>query len=358
MTANQIIKLRLQNQQLLNSSFTKPEDLVGWLGAVQSQDYAGAKWALASRLKNPVESTIDKAIDDGKILRTHVLRPTWHFVLPEDIRWMLSLTEPRISAYSAKHFRDQGLDKTLLKRTNKIIVKALEQGKHLTKKEIGDLLKKARIDTNDLRLTFIIIRAELDQLVCNGARRGKQFTYALLDQRAPVAKQLKKDEALAEIGRRYFTSRGPATIKDLTWWSGLSPGDARKAVEIIKSQLTAESVNGEMYYYYPTLTVKKLSKPQIHLLPSWDEFTVAYKDRSLAIDPAFEKESGHGIFNPNIVANGQIIGTWKRVLKNSTVDIETRYFSNPAKTILEKTSATTRAYAKFIGKQPTITIVK
>jgi hypothetical protein len=358
MTANQIIKLRLQNQQLLNSSFTKPEDLVGWLGAVQSQDYAGAKWALASRLKNPVESTIDKAVDDGKILRTHVLRPTWHFVLPEDIRWMLSLTEPRISAYGAKHFRDQGLDKTLLKRSNKIIVKALEQGKHLTKKEIGDLLKKARIDTNDLRLTFIIIRAELDQLVCNGARRGKQFTYALLDQRAPDAKLLKKDEALAEIGKRYFTSRGPATIKDLTWWSGLSPADARKSVEIIKSQLTAESVNGETYYYYPALTVKKSSKSQIHLLPSWDEFTVAYKDRSLAIDPAFEKESGHGIFNPNIVANGQIIGTWKRVLKNNTVDIQTGYFSNPAKTILEKTSATARAYAKFIGKHPTITIVK
>jgi hypothetical protein len=358
MNAKELIKLRLANQHLLSPSFTKPEDLVGWMGAVQSQDYAGAKWALASRLKSPLETEIDKAIDEGKILRTHVLRPTWHFVLPADIRWMIALTEPRISAYSAKYFRDLGLDKPILKRSNKIIAKALEQGEHLTKKEIADLLKKARINTNDLRLTFMIFRAELDQLVCNGARRGKQFTYALLDQRAPGTKLLKKDEALAEIGKRYFTSRGPATIKDLTWWSGLSSADARKAVEIITPQLKAENVNGETYYYDPALTVQKSSKSRIHLLPSWDEFTVAYKDRSLAIDPAFEKESGHGIFNPNIVANGQIIGTWKRTLKNNSVDIQTRYFSNPTKTILEKTSATAKAYAKFIGKQPTITILK
>ena len=237
MKRQDIIALRLHNQGLLNHSFTKPADLVRWLGAVQSQDYAGAKWALANRLKNPVEAEIEMALDKGDILRTHVLRPTWHFVLPEDIRWMIDLTEPRISALSAKYFRDLNLDKTVLKRSNKIIEKTLQSGRHLTRKELGEALEKVGIATNDLRLTYIIFRAELDQLICNGAKRGKQFTYALLDQRAPNAKRLQQDEALTELGFRYFNSRGPATTKDFTWWSGLSPIDSKRGIEIIKSQL-------------------------------------------------------------------------------------------------------------------------
>ena len=144
MKRQDIIALRLHNQELLNHSFTKPADLVRWLGAVQSQDYAGAKWALANRLKNPVESKIDEEINSGEILRTHVLRPTWHFVLPEDIRWMIDLTEPRISALSAKYFRDLNLDKTVLKRSNKIIVKTLQSGRHLTRKELGEALETGR----------------------------------------------------------------------------------------------------------------------------------------------------------------------------------------------------------------------
>ncbi len=141
MKRQDIIALRLHNQGLLNQSFTKPADLVRWLGAVQSQDYAGAKWALANRLKNPLESKIEEEINYGEILRTHVLRPTWHFVLPEDIRWMIELTEPRISAFSAKYFRDLNLDKTLFKRSNKIIAKTLQSGKHSTRKELGEALE-------------------------------------------------------------------------------------------------------------------------------------------------------------------------------------------------------------------------
>jgi hypothetical protein len=357
MNSQDIIRLRLFNQQLSDSSFTKASELVKWLGAVQSQDYAGATWALANRLKHPVEVEIEKAIDNGEILRTHVLRPTWHFISPEDIRWMIKLTEPRISAFSAKYFRDLKLDKAVLNRSNKVIGKALGSGKHLTRKELGGALEKAGIATNDLRLTHIVFRAELDQLICSGARRGKQFTYALLDQRAPNAKLLAHDEALAELSLRYFHSRGPATLKDFTWWSGLSPADAKKGIEIVKSQLDREEVNNETYLFL-TPSSSKPTKSGAYLLPSWDEYTVAYKDRSLVIDPTHEAKAGHGIFNPNIVVNGLVKGSWRRTIKKDKIILELNYFSSVSKAVHQKVSAEAKRYATFFDTKLELKLIQ
>ncbi|HEX6223343.1 MAG TPA: winged helix DNA-binding domain-containing protein [Chryseolinea sp.] len=352
MKRQDIIALRLQNQQLLLPSFTAAADVVRWLGAVQSQDYAGAKWALANRLKTPVEADIEAAINAGHILRTHVLRPTWHFVLPEDIRWMIELTEPRISALSAKYFRDLALDKTVLNKSNKTIVKALQSGRHLTRKELGEALENARIATNDLRLTYIIFRAELDQLICNGARRGKQFTYALLDERAISATRFQRDEALAELSQRYFRSRGPATVKDFVWWSGLSSTDASKGLEMVKSQLECVTFGDQSYFFSQPAEGKK--KHSVHLLPAYDEYTVAYKDRSLVIDRAFEEHAGHGIFNPNIIVNGQVIGSWRREISGNKVMMEVQYFSRVAANTGKKVSSAAKRYANFIAKELTI----
>lgn len=351
MTPNDIIRMRLQNQQLSNPTFTDPADVVRWLGAVQSQDYAGGKWGLASRSKKTTDEEIDRSFDAGSILRTHVLRPTWHFVLPEDIRWMVELSEPRISAFSAKYFSDVGLDKSVFKRSNRIIVKALEADEFLTKRELESALEKARIDTNGLRSTHIIFRAELDRLICSGPRRGKQFTYALLDRRAPHARVLNKDEALSELAIRYFTSRGPATIKDFGWWSGLSATDSRKAVDIIESHLKHEELEGETYYFTcRAIDADARKKPKVHLLPPWDEYTVAYKDRSLVIDPRFESQSGHGIFSPIVVVDGKIKGTWRRLLKTNSVEVEARYFTDLNKSSRERVDATARLYARHLNR--------
>lgn len=349
MTANDIIKMRLSNQQLSKPLFTDPADVVRWLGAVQSQDYAGGKWGLACRQKKITDDEINRAFDAGSILRTHVLRPTWHFVLPEDIRWMVELTEPRISAFSAKYFSDLGLDKSLFKRTNRIIVKALETGEYLTKKEIGEALQKGKIDTTDLRLTYIIIRAELDRLICSGPRRGKQITYALLEHRAPKARVLRRDEALSELATRYFKSRGPATAQDFAWWSGLSAVDSRKAIEIIGADLLKEAIEGQTYYHTSNPTVSDTKKgTQVHLLPAWDEYAVAYKDRRLLIDPQFESQAGHGIFSPIAVVSGKIKGTWRRELKANAVKVEVRYFADLVESSREKVAATARLYAKYL----------
>ena len=356
MTENDVIKMRLQNQHLLNQSLTSTADIVRSLGAVQAQDYAGAKWSLATRSTGIAENEIDKSFDAGHILRTHVLRPTWHFVLPDDIRWMLELTEPRITAFSAKYFRDVGLDNAAFKKTNRVIGKALEKEGFLTKKEIADALKRAGIETQELRLTYIIIRAELDQLICSGPRRGKQMTYALMDHRAPNARVLKKDEALSELAMRYFKSRGPATVKDFGWWSGLSAADARNAVNIVSTDLVQEQLNGETYYFLSSKEGNDIPlKTRVHLLPSWDEYTVAYKDRSLVIDQKFQSESGHGIFSPITLVDGNLKGIWRRELKANSVAIEIRYFGSLSKSTREKVIATTRLYAKYLNRKLNVT---
>ncbi len=359
MTENDVIRMRLQKQHLSKAIFKDPAEIVGWLGAVQAQDYAGAKWSLATRSDGITDEEIDKTFDAGYILRTHVLRPTWHFVLPDDIRWMLELTEPRITAYSAKYFRDAGLDNTAFKKTNRVIAKALEKEGFLTKKQIGDALVKARIDTSELRLTYIIIKAELDRLICSGPRRGKQMTYALMDRRAPNARVLKKDEALSELAIRYFRSRGPATAKDFGWWSGLSAADSRKAVDIVSANLLRAELNGETYYFTSPIEENNIPKKSpVHLLPSWDEYTVAYKDRSLVINPNFQTESGHGIFSPIVVIDGKIKGIWRRDLKTSSVDIEIRYFGSLSKSAREKVISTARLYAQFLNRKLNVTEVK
>jgi hypothetical protein len=215
MTHLEIAHQRLHNQLISRQTFEKAGDVVGWLGAVQAQDYAAAKWAVGQRVQEATDVAIDRAFADGAILRTHVMRPTWHFVTPADIRWMLQLTAPRVNALNASYYRQRALDDDIFKRSNAILAKALQGGKQLTRTELASVLQQAGIATGDLlRLTYLMIRAELDGVLCSGARRGKQFTYALLDEQAPQAKSLERDEALAELTRRYFTSHGPATLQD------------------------------------------------------------------------------------------------------------------------------------------------
>ena len=214
--------------------------------------------------------------------------------------------------------------------------------------------RQVGIATNELRLTYIIFRAELDQLICNGAKRGKQFTYALLAQRAPNAKRLQRDEALAELSLRYFRSRGPATIKDFSWWSGLSQIDSKRGIEIVKSQLGSCVVDEQTYFFSPS-PIHPNKKPTIYMLPSYDEYTVAYKDRSLVIDPAFEGQAGHGIFNPNIVFNGQVKGSWRRELRGDTMIVEVQYFSPVSSRVHQSVSSIAKRYAKFSGKELSFT---
>ena len=347
-----IAHLRLHNQRLSITNFTKPADVVGWLGAVQSQDYAGAKWALGQRVQNATDANIEQAFNEGLILRTHVMRPTWHFVRPEDIHWMLALTAPRILALSATYFRKLELDKDTFKRSNVLLTKNLQGGKQLTRAELTSLLQKNSIATDDLlRFTYLIVRAELDGIVCSGARRGKQFTYALLDERAPQTLTIERDAALAELANRYFFSHGPATLKDFVWWSGLTMADANKGLDSIRSQLISEVENGQTYWFADS-TPTRVPSPTVHLLPDYDEYTVGYTDRSAIFDGSHTNKlasRGSELAQYTIVLDGHIAGTWKRTLKKSEVVIELVLFRPLTKAEDRAVADAAERYGKFLG---------
>jgi hypothetical protein len=352
MLQNQLLQCRLINQQLIKSKFKEPTDLVGWLGAVQAQDYAMSKWGIGLRLKNATDDTIEKAINKGSIIRTHVMRPTWHFVAAEDIRWLLELTAPHVHKTASSLYRRLELDNSVFKRTDKIIQKALEGNIHLTRKELMNRIANEGIKITSLRAVLIMFSVELKGIVCNGIKRDKQFTYALLDERVPMTKKLTREESIAKLATRYFTSHAPATLQDFVWWSGLPVADAKAGLELIKSNLISEKIGEEIYWMSTSHSIKTGLKI-IHLLPCFDEFTVSYKNRSASFDLEFSKKirsTFGGILNPIIVVNGKVIGTWKRTVKKESVNIELYPFTKTSKSLYNEIAEVAKEYGKFLSK--------
>jgi hypothetical protein len=327
-----IVGQRLRNQKLVGSDVRAPAEIVAWLGAVQSQDYAGAKWALSLRGHGSAGCTdadVDRAFNEGAILRTHVLRPTWHFVTPADIRWMLSLTGPRVQVGNRHYCRVNGLDKTVLARSRRTLERALGGGTHLTRAALGAALARAGIAGAGQRLAYLMMDAELEQVICSGPRVGKQFTYALVDERAPRARTLTGDEALAELAKRYFASHGPATVRDFVWWSGLTVKLAKTGLEMLGTALVSDTVDGLTHWSVPSthLTKKRAraGKPTVYLLPNYDEYLIAHKDRGHAVDSSAPPSADFFVGFPHqLVIDGILRGAWRRTLSARAATIVVR----------------------------------
>lgn len=352
MNNSEIAHRRLRNQGLTKVIFNDAADIVTQLGAVQAQDYAGAKWALAQRLKNTTDLAMDNAFNDGSILRTHLMRPTWHFVSPADIRWLLKLTAPRVHQFSAYMYRQSGLDKALFNKSNRTLEKALRDGKQLTRTELASVLDKAGIPADGFRLGYLMMYAELEGLICSGARRGKQFTYALLEERVPPAKALTRDESLAELTKRYFTTRGPATVNDFSWWSGLTVSNSKRGVDMVVPRLVSEAMNGQTYWFVESRSPEKIKSPAVHLLPNYDEYFIGFRDRSAIGDVA--EGAGFKANDPAFIAHviildGQVVGGWKRTLNRDLVTVEVNSIvrlSEPQKRAID---AAAERFGKFLG---------
>ncbi len=297
---------------------------------MQAQDYDMAKWGIGARLAGTTEAQVEAAVNSGEIVRTHIMRPTWHLVAADDIYWLLDLTAPQVKKILAGYLRRQELDEPLLHKSGELIEAALDGHRYLTRDEIGELLRQAGIPTDDMRSSLIMFWAEQTGLVCNGPRRGKAHTYGLLRERVPVIRRLDRDEALAELATRYFVSHGPATLRDFVWWSGLGVGDARKAIQLAGPALVAQTIADVSYWMSPESLDKQLMAGQsAHFLPAFDEFMVSYTDRSASIDPAYAKQAmtGNGIFWPIIVVDGQVVGVWKRAVKPKHIQLEYSFFA-------------------------------
>jgi hypothetical protein len=351
---NPLVSQRLHNQKLVRSDLRTPAEIVSWLGAVQSQDYAGAKWALGLRAPGLTEKDVDRAFDEGKILRTHIMRPTWHFVAPADIRWMLALTSPRVLAVNRHYARRSGLDEEVLVRSRRVLERALRKGCFMTRTALGAVLARAGIAGGGQRLAYLMMDAELQQVICSGPRHGRQFTYALLDQRAPRARTLAGDEALAELTKRYFASHGPATVRDFVWWSGLTVKQAKTGLQALGRKAASDAVDGVTYWSVPgpSSSVRKPPprSPAVYLLPNYDELMNALRDRALFLDASAPPAAGAFARLPHqLVIDGVLRGAWRRTIAARSVTIAVRPFrplSRMEKTALARAVA---SYGRFSG---------
>ncbi|NEU08768.1 winged helix DNA-binding domain-containing protein [Flavihumibacter sp. R14] len=351
---------RLASQQLTGTSFQSVKELVEWMGVMQAQDYAMAKWAVGIRLPGSTLMQINAAIDKGEIIRTHLLRPTWHLVSAEDIYWMLELSAARIRTAAKARLRELELSGDILQKCNLIMERLLTGNKHLTREKIMAELARYKIATDNNRSSHILMQAELDGLICSGVVKGNKQTYALLAERIPGKTAITKDEALEKLASRYFASHGPATLQDFTWWSGLSASDARRGLEMVKSTLVSVVIASQTFWMPASFSFPEKSKhASVHLLPAYDEFVISYTDRSATLNVENHKRSisVNGLFRPVIVINGQVTGLWKRIVKRDGLLIETELFrphGKQLKNLIEKAAGT---FGYFLGLKPQVSFV-
>jgi hypothetical protein len=352
---------RLANQHINASQFNDPQSLVAYMGAIQAQDFSMARWAIGLRIPGATDAAIEQALNTGQLVRTHILRPTWHIVAAQDVRWMMALTGKSIKAASASRDRELGIDTALYARTNDLICKALAGNNHLTRAEIMQFLEQNGVKTDPSRAVHFMAYAETDALICNGIPRGKEQTYALLDEKVPdKGLVLTREESLAELAKRYFTSHGPATLPDFQWWSGLSMTDARAGLASIRSELETVELGGKTYFFNPNaLNIQNATinigsgeeVDSLFLLPAFDEYCVSYKHRTDVFATEWQGHAitSNGIFKPIIVVNGNVEGLWKRTVQKNKVVIEPQFF-NPNAVVLEAKLATEAArFGQFLA---------
>ena len=350
LTTRDLIRRRLANQHLASATSLTPAQIVAWFGAMQAQEYPAARWALGLRATGLDDAAVAQAFDDGAILRTHAMRPTWHFVAPADIRWIQALTGPRVQTLNAYYARKNDLDSKTVTRSLAVIERELGGHRHRTRQELAVALGKARIPAAGQRLAYLMMSAELDQVICSGPRRGKQFTYALLAERAPRARVLPRDEALGELTRRYFTSHGPATLRDYVWWSGLTMKEARRGVEIVGRPLVQETF-GDLTCW-SAVSAPTSARRSAHLLPIYDEYLIAYKDRKVAAaektaNPAVATVDGYAHW---LIIDGLFMGTWRRAETPAGIEVTLSPLRPLTAAEKKAVAVATARYSTFLGR--------
>jgi hypothetical protein len=348
---SQISKSRLIQQALAASTFQDPADVVRWLGAVQAQDYAAVKWALGLRIPGSTAAGVQAALEQCKILRTWALRGTLHFVLPDDAGWILDLVANRTITRSRGRHQQLGLDEITLSRSNDLLGKALQGGKQLRRSELIARLNQNGISTQGQRAPHILARASLDRIIIQSAAVRNDPVYHLFDEVVPAGQRLTRKEAAAELARRFFKSHGPATLQDFIWWSGLLVSEARAALEEVKNESLLEWGDGKSFWITPSGGAPAaIDSPTVVLLPPFDELIIGYKDRSAALDPAqaLQIKLANGL-SPTIALDGKIIGTWKRKVMPSRMDVAVNIAAG-TELIPGALDAAVQRYSQFLAK--------
>ncbi len=358
-----IVAHRLRAQRLTGAPCATPEEAVGRLLGVQAQDYGPATWAVGARVAGATEASVEEAFDAGRVLRTHVLRPTWHFVLPADLRWLLTVTAPRIRARDARRYAELGLDEPVLRRAHEVLTAALRGGRALTRAELADELGESGVSPEGQRLPYLLMSAELDGLVCSGPRRGKQHTYMLLRDRVPEAEDLPRDEALGELAARFFAGHGPATVKDLAWWASLTQAEARAGIARAGDRLLREEAGGlELWSAAGPEegpgVVHTSGVPVVHLVQGYDEIVMGYADtRWLLARPGSSWVAATPpVGRLVILLDGRVGGFWRRTPKSRRVLVEAELIDAWSRAARAALRAEVARFAAFLGLPAELTV--
>lgn len=351
-----LARQRLRQQAITDPRFAAPADVVRWFGAMQAQDYLGALWAVGLRMQAATEAMVEAAIADRSIVRTWPMRGTLHFVAAEDVRWMQGLLTPRVIARDrARIERDFGLDAATLKCCRRIVGKALAAGTPMTRSALYAALDAGGIASAGQRGLHVTGRLAHEGLLCLGPRAGKQPTFVLLDAWLPATPHKAHDEALAELARRYFGSHGPATAQDFAWWSGLTVKDAQAGIALAQAHLASDSIDGATYWWSSD-ALQPAAANSVHLLPPFDEYLVAYKNRSAALDAAHGRQviGINGLVNASIVVDGRVVGTWKRSVGKDAVMLTPTFLMPAGLASIKRSGAAAvkreaRRYGSFLG---------
>lgn len=339
----------MSSQGITGPKPPKASEALSRMAAVQAQDFEMAKWALGLRTAEPRRSRVEVAIDSGEILRIHLLRPTWHLVAREDVRWILALSAPRIKAGLASRHRQLSITASVLAKSLEIMGRALAERGELSRREVIDALGQGGIATNESRASHLFLFAELEALICSGGNAGRETRYALFDARVPRSAAMGRDEALARLARCYFGSRGPAALEDFAWWSGLTVGDARQALDSIAAELGEAEIEGRSYRFSEAAAASPEPGPSLHLLPAFDEYLISYADRSAAITDANHAKavSSNGLFWPTIVVNGEVAGTWSLASRGGKREVASELFGKLGRPALAELKSQAGAFLRF-----------
>lgn len=350
MNAPDVARSRLNSQQLTRTNYKTIEETVRWMGAMQAQDFNMMKWAIGIRLPGTTEQIVENAISDAEIIRTHLMRPTWHVVSSADVYWILELTAPHVKSGMRSRHKQLELTDKVINSCKSSVANWLTDGNHLTRKEIAKKLFESKLVSANEQVTHVMVICELDQLVCSGRQKEKNPTYALLEERVQKPHPVTRDEALFKLADRYFRSHGPATLHDFIWWSGLPVRDARAALESVKPGLSLLK-SKDQEFWFSDVETDSGRQESAHLLPAYDEFIISYKDRTASLSSNDHQKaiSANGFFYPVVLANGRVAGIWKRTHVKNEIIVEISYFEGvrpPEKSVLEIATA---RYLSFLN---------
>jgi len=366
LTPSTIRRQRLSHQQVAASRFDTPAELVRWMGAVQAQDYLGGLWGIGLRVPGAAEADVEAALAARTIVRTWPMRGTLHFVHAADVRWMLRLLTPRMIARAAGRYRELELDEAAFTRARTILGRALRDGRRLTRGQAYAALDGGGVSPQGQRGIHILSHLSQHRVLCFGPREGRQPTFVLLDEWLPDAADPPREQALAMLAERYFASHGPASVHDFAWWSGLVMRDAQEAIGAAGSKLAGETWQGRRWWW-SVGTVKSAAAtaragaarstathrgPAAVLLPPWDEYLVAYKDRAFAGEAVAIGRDPSGVIGvPVVLIDGLLRGTWKRSLATSAARLTLEPWTpvtREERGAVEKAAA---RYGAFLGRQ-------